>query len=106
VVLDAAAASRITVPFDALLLTAECTRDGDDLVRTAQNCAPSVIVDGNGALIYDANGAAPGYTVLASAGADAVQASDAQSQPLTFGCAAPIGLIASGRRPGQMAANG
>jgi len=45
--------------------------------------APSVIVDGNGALIFDANGAQPGYTVLAGAGAENVEASDVHVQPLT-----------------------
>jgi len=44
---------------------------------------PSVIVDGGGALIYDANGSDPGYTVLASSGADNVQASDVEAKPLT-----------------------
>jgi hypothetical protein len=43
VVLDAAAAGRITIPHDALLLTAEYGRDGDDLVLTGQDGATVVI---------------------------------------------------------------
>jgi hypothetical protein len=45
--------------------------------------AASVIVDGNGALIYDANGSDPGYTVLASTGAGSVVDTDVQAQHLT-----------------------
>jgi Ca2+-binding RTX toxin-like protein len=58
--------------------------DGTNASNTAYDAnAPSVIVDGDGRLIYDANGATEGYTVLASAGADAVQATDVQAQSLT-----------------------
>lgn len=145
VILDAASAGRITIPLDALLLTAQYARDGDDLVLTGgagadsfQYLAPedgtawtseanasaivadsladfvsgsdaivldaagfefevgtlngepdagdtdfSVIVDGNGALIYDANGSDPGYTVLASSGAGSVVDTDVQVKQLT-----------------------
>jgi len=53
VILDATSASRVTVPFDALLLTAQYTRDGDDLVLTGEG-GETVIVEG-----YFALGAPP-----------------------------------------------
>jgi hypothetical protein len=49
VVLDAASASRVTVPFDALLLTAQYARDGDDLVLNGDG-GETVIVKGYFAL--------------------------------------------------------
>jgi Ca2+-binding RTX toxin-like protein len=55
--------------------------DGTNATNTAYAAGDaSVIRDSTGALIYDSDGAGPGYTILASSGAGSVVATDVVSQ--------------------------